>query len=93
MHRFSVTLNFAPKRLSDRTFLSDKHLGAKLSHRELMCPLSFFNLCVYIYSFSFYWLKALFALWLDFNVVVKLVLLHIVADVDSAIKDYVQHKF
>ena len=34
-HRFSVTLSFAPKCSSDRTF-----------HRELMRPLSFFDLCI-----------------------------------------------
>ena len=50
MHRFSVTLSFAPKCLSDRTF----HLNAvwralrceTQSNRELMHPLWFFHLYI-----------------------------------------------
>ena len=40
---------------------------------------------------NFYRLHALFALWLYLNMVVKLFLLHSEADVDSVIRDYVQH--
>ena len=48
-HRFSVTLSFAPKRSSGRTFfrkaLSDERLGAKLRATENRC-VCFFNLCI-----------------------------------------------
>ena len=52
-HRFSVTLSFAPKRSSDRTFSSDRKVlsdecsGAKLRVTENRCVLfDFFN-CIY----------------------------------------------
>ena len=50
-HRFSVTLSFAPKRSSDRTFrqtvLSDERLGAKLRVTENRCVI--FNPPTYVY--------------------------------------------
>ena len=54
MHRFSVTLSFAPKRSSDRTeqkVLSDERLGAKLRVTENRCFLfdSFTYIYIYIY--------------------------------------------
>ena len=39
---------------------------------------------------NFYRLHALFALWLYLNMVLKF-LMHSVANVDSVIRDYVQH--
>ena len=41
---------------------------------------------------NFYRLQALFALWLYLNMFLKLFLMHSVANVDSVIRDYVQHK-
>ena len=46
MHRFSVTLSFAPKRSSDN-FLSDEPFGTKLRVTENQCVL--FNSLTYVY--------------------------------------------
>ena len=50
LHQFSVTLSFAPKRLSElfQKVLSDEHLGVKLRVTENRCVL--FDSFTYIYS-------------------------------------------